>query len=85
MGARRRSESKAKPLSFSFKTTLHNPDLWTKSFCQSDMQPELAKAKQQEETLVLLLTESLGVCPQGRYAVPSELNHATSKSIVCLI
>ena len=49
------------------------------------MQPELAKARQQEETLVLLLTESLGVCPQGLYAVPSELNHGTSKSIVCLI
>lgn len=65
MGARCRSESKAKPLSSLFKITLHNPDLWVKLFCQSYIQPELAEYKQQEETLVLLFTEVTGSLSSG--------------------
>lgn len=65
MGARCRSESKAKPLSSSFKITLRNPDLWMKLFCQSYIQPELAKDKQQEEIPVLLLTEVTGNLSSG--------------------
>lgn len=47
------------------------------------MQCEVVKAKQQEETLVLLLTEVTGNMSPG--TVPSGLNHVTSKSIICLI